>query len=577
MKMFNRFIKFNKLTVINRKYGSIVTGANLLYEKLKHNNVNDVFMYSGETHSPLLDQFNKGNIKYFINSHKQNSGHTATGYAKSSGKTGVVITTNGAELTNMINPMLDASIDSTPLVVVSSQLKNNNKIKDVVSTDITKSITKWNYQVKNIKELPKIIDKAFFIANHGRKGVVHIDLSKYILQDTTKYVLSENMYKKNFKDMFIDYNPFTINEKEKLNLYQLDNTHNLEKCINIINKSKKPLLYIGKGCSSAIKELEKFIKTTNIPVTTTMHAKGIFDENEDISLNWCGECGSPAANFAIQESDCIISIGNRLDDKINEYPFKYADVAKNNFGIINVNIDSSEFNNTNEYIINVQLTSNNFIRYLNSKIDYNKLNNDWNLRIQHLKYINYFKYNEPKDNKLNYEMVIDSVNTYCNHLPSNKAVITTGTGDHQTMAYQLINGNYPNKILSPGSSNIMNTGLAYSIGSQIANPDKLVINLDSNSNFMMNVSDIKSVIDHKLPIKIAIMNSKNNFSTSENDKTYFVNKQNSKDKKFSPSFSDLAKSFGFQIFKCDNSTNLQEVTNNFLNSNGYALCEYTVE
>lgn len=578
--MFKTLNKFK----VNVKSFSTMSGASIIYNKLQEHKVKDVFMYSGGSIMPLIDKFHNGDINYYINSHEQNCGHAATGYAKSCGKTGVVITTSGPGLTNVVTPILDANTDSTPLVVLSGQVKQEfigtGAFQEAPSTEITKPITKWSYCLTDINELPKVIDKAFHIANEGKKGAVHIDLPKCLLTDTTNFRPVDSDYNnKNILPtrMYMDYDPYTIEDRTERGYQQLDTEEPLERCLEAIEKAEKPILYVGQGCIKAQKELVELIDNTNIPITTTIHAKGIYDESNDLSLNWCGMHGSAAANYALQEADCIIGIGARFDDRTTGCPNKYAPVAKSKKSIINVNVESSDFNKTVDTDINIHLDSSNFLRYLNSKVNSNKLTNEWSTRIKDLKSNHYFKYNEPNNKNINAQMAIDSVNNYCNKRTNNNCIITTGVGNHQMMTYQFIDGNYPSKILSSGSLGVMGAGLPYAIGAQIANPDKLVIDIDGDSSFMMTMSDMKTIVENKLPIKIAIMNDSKQMMVNIWEKLYFGGRHIATDNIRNPSFTDLAKAFGFTVFKCSKSNNLQQVTNQFLSSHGPALCEYVIE
>jgi acetolactate synthase I/II/III large subunit len=577
--MFRTFTKFKT----NIRCFTSMSGANVIYQKLQEHNVKDVFMYSGGSIMPLIDQLQQGKINYYINTHEQNCGHVATGYAKSSGKTGVVITTNGPGLTKTINPIRDANTDSTPLVVLSGQVKQefigNDAFQEVPATEITKSITKWSYCLTNINELPKVIDKAFHIANEGKKGVVHIDIPKCVLTDTLKFRSIDSKYNTNNLStrMYMDYNPYTIEDCKEREYQQLETKEPLERCLEAIKKAEKPILYVGQGCIKAQKELNQLIDNTNIPITTTIHAKGIYNESNDLSLQWCGIHGSAAANYAIQEADCIIGIGTRFDNRTTGCSNKYAPVARSKKSIINVNIESSDFNKTVDTDINIHLDSSNFLRYLNTKVNSNKLTNEWNSRIKELKKNHYFKYNEPDNGKINAQMAINSINNYCNNRNNGDAIITTGVGNHQMMTYQFIDGDYPSKILSSGSLGAMGTGLPYAIGTQISNPNKLVINIDGDSSFMTTMSYMKTIIENKLPIKIAIMNDSKQIMVNIWEKLYFEDRYVASDNIRNPSFTELIRSFDFNVFKCSSNDNLQQVTNKFLSNNGPAICEYVIE
>ena len=226
MSHFSKVMKYRYL-----KYKGL-TGGQVIYQKLLEKNVENAFIYSGGSIMPVIDAFYGGKINYFINSHEQNCGHAATGYAKSSNKTGVVLVTSGPGITNMVTPILDAKNDSVPLVVLSGQVSKSaigsDAFQEAPATEITKSITKWNYCVNDVSELPDVIDYAFKVANHKKKGPVHIDLPKCVTIDTFK-------------------NRSNIIFPKLENTTKIDN-NKLLKVASVINKSSKPVLYVGQGC-----------------------------------------------------------------------------------------------------------------------------------------------------------------------------------------------------------------------------------------------------------------------------------------------------------------------------------------
>ena len=323
-----------------------ITGAELFYNKLaQYTDV--VFPYSGGSIMPLIDYLhpdkNKHNIKYYINTHEQNSGHAATGYSKSSDKTGVVITTSGPGITNMVTPMLDALNDSTPLVVVSGQvaLKNmgTDAFQEAPAVNITRNVTKWSHLVTDINDIPFIVDMAFYIANNGKKGPVHIDLPKCIL--TEEIDLNQIKNKEKEKENLILRNDLE-KEFKRNNTYFDGDYEYLSEIIEVINNSEKPILYIGQGCSKTEYELLEIANINNIPVTSTIHGKGIFDERHELSLEWCGMHGLPAANYALQEADCIIAVGSRFDDRTTGNSEFYAPIAHEKQQIIHIDIEKKQ-------------------------------------------------------------------------------------------------------------------------------------------------------------------------------------------------------------------------------------------
>ena len=533
----------------------LTTGAEAIYYKLLKHKVNDVFLYSGGSIMPLIDQFSQKKINYFVNTHEQNCGHAATGYAKSSGRLGVAITTSGPGITNMITPMLDAQTDGTPLLVLSGQVgtqfMGTDAFQEAPACEITKPVTKMSICIKNVSDIPRIMDYAINLIFDGRPGVVHLDLPKNVLVDTFYYREIAGPYVKS-------------------NKYILDN-HELSKISEIINNSEKPIFFLGKGCNSYSDKIKELVDKTRIPFTTTIHSKGVVSENHKGSLSWCGMHGAPMANYALQKADCIIGIGARFDDRTTGIANKYAPCAKN---IINVNIDRDSFGKTINSNFNIPMDVGNFIDLIYPHLHHNIPSESWHDYIRRQKSEKQFQYRIPKEGTLNTPLVINMLDKLTR---GEDAIFTAGVGNHQMMAYQFIHGDYPNKIHSSGSLVVMGAGLPYAIGAQIANPDKLVIDIDGDSSFLMTMSDMKTAVENNLPIKIAIMNDSRQMMVNIWERLFFEERYTATINKRNPDFKELGESFGLQSFKCNNQDSLEDITRNFLESEGPALCEYIVE
>ena len=554
---------------LNKNVRKLTTGADIIYKSLLKHNVTDTFIYSGGSIMPLIDKFYKGPINYYVNTHEQNSGHAATGYAKVSNKTGVIITTSGPGATNLATPLLDAQNDSVPIVAITGQvgLKNigTDAFQEAPSTDIIKPIAKASILVKEVKDLKKIMEYAFLLANDGKKGVVHIDLPKCI----STSVFEENEDYEEYKtDIDIKI------EKLKNKSLSISNEE-FEKVSHIINNSKKPIIILGQGAINN-SYLKQFIYTNNIPFTTTIHGKGIIEDSSELSLSWLGMHGHAGANYAIQEADCIIALGSRFDDRTTGNTDFYAPEATQQKQIIHIDIEKSQFNKSinSHYNLNCDVTY--FIKNIKKYIQFNNRKN-WKARVQYLRHTYEFKQRIPENNKINTPQAIKSINEYLNKNKINRARITTGVGNHQMMTYQFITGNYSKKIFSSGSLGVMGAGLPYAIGVQIARPKELVIDIDGDSSFMMTCSDMKTIMEYNLPIKIAIMNDSRQMMVNIWERLFFEERYTATINNNNPDFTKLAESFGIKSFKVENNSNLQEITDNFLSHNGPALCEYVVE
>ena len=529
--------------------------AKHIYNQLVRYNVENVFMYSGGAIMPLIDCFYKNDkIKYYINSHEQNCGHAATGYAKSSGKTGVVLVTSGPGITNCVTPLLDATNDSTPLIVISANVPlsaiGTQAFQEAPAVEITKPVTKWSYMVNKDDDIEHILEKAFYIANDKKKGSVHIDIPKCIL--TKKYIFKTNYLSRSY-----------------IKNYKV--SHDLDKICNIISEAEKPILYVGKGANNISKFIRLFSKMNNIPVTTTMHGMGIVDETDDLSLQMCGMHGNGAANFALQESDCIIAVGSRFDDRTIGNKSKYAPNCKN---FIHFNIEEKEINkiiDTQYYIVgNLEYTFLNFFEKYKNK----KYNKNWLERIDTLK--NQYKFTYNKSNNLKTQEVLIELNKQITN-NMEKYFITTGVGNHQMMSCQFIDWKVPNRFISSGSLGVMGAGLPYAIGTQIANPEHIVINIDGDSSFLMTLTDLKTIKEHNLPVKILLMNNGTQDMVRVWETLFFDGRITATKNKSNPFFDNLAESFGIKGSICNNKLNLSKQIKYFLEYDGPILMNCIVE
>ena len=543
-----------------------LTGADKIFYELFNQNVEYVFMVSGGAIMPLVDKFYNNNmIKYIVNAHEQNSVHAATGYARSSNKTGVVITTSGPGLTNAITGMLDATNDSTPLVVLSGQVSldsvGKQSFQECDAVNLSKSATKWSYQVKPEDDIEKIINKAFFIANDKKKGAVHIDLPKCILSKNNNELNNNNS---------------NVEIKNKQNDNNLNNL-SFNDLGNLINKSESPILYIGQGCSSAYLELRKLAEKGNIFVTNTIHANGIMDTTHDLSLKFLGMHGYPVANHAIQNSDCIIAIGSRFDDRTIGNASKYAPKAYEAFnnkkgGIISCNLEKSEFNKSIKPHYTYNLSSYEFITKLLPHIKYKKRDN-WKKKIHDWK-VNYPITFKNDDNILRSEYLITEINNYLKNKYITNFKITTGVGNHQMQTSQFIDFREPNQMISSGSLGVMGFGLPAAIGVKLGNPEKLVIDIDGDSSFLMTLSDLKTIVENNIDIKIFIINNKSQAMVTAWEKLFYDGRVTATINKRNPEFYNLAQSFGINSLKCDKKEDVIDFVNNVLNSKGPFLGEY---
>lgn len=554
----------------------MIYAKDIFYNCLKKHNVTNAFIYSGGSIMPWIDTLYKNDIKYYVNSHEQNCGHALTGFSKSNmnhNEKAIVMTTSGPGFTNLITPMLDMTNDSTPGVFITGQVPLNavgsNAFQEAPSVELSKHVTKYSNQITSILDIETIMTKAFSKAYSGKMGAVHIDIPKCVASSSMskieyEYLINSNLeYHSNYKfpDIFNNFSP-KIND-----------------VVDIINKSKKPIIYLGQGCNNSYKLLREFAIKGNIPVTSTIHGCGIFDESHDLSLQWCGMHGNASANYSLQDSDCIIALGSRFDDRTTGVVEKYAPKAFSAYkngtgGIIHVNLEKSEIKKVIDSHYNFNIKCEDWLEEAIKNIKFNKREN-WISYINMVKDTHKFE-NKKSPNKLFMENVLTSIYNNTKHLNEN-VVITTGVGNHQMQTYQYIKSHYPKKILSSGSLGVMGAGLPYGIGAKIANPNKMVIVVDGDSSFNMTCTDMKTIVENDIPIKIAIMNNNAQMMVTIWEKLFFEERYTATINTRNPEFTKLAESYGIKGISCDKIEDLEDTMTEFINYPKAILCEFKIE
>lgn len=527
--------------------------SSLIYNKLIKFRIKHAFIYSGGAIMPLVDRFYKNKIKYYVSSNEFCLGSSAVGFAKSSNKTGVCITTSGPGLTNCVTPILDAKADSVPLLIISGQVPlsavGTDAFQEAPSVDITKSITKFSYCIKNKEEINEVMDYAYYIANDRKKGPVHIDIPKCILTST----IDENKLTKNIKK---DTQKINENQQKIIN-----------EIVKVINNSNKPVIYAGKGCNNASKELTKFVDKSNIPITTTLLSLGCYDERKPLALQMLGMHGNYAANMAIQNADCIIAIGSRFDDRCTGNLKQYAPNCKN---IIHINIEPSEIN---------KIVPSNLNLVMDSKIALKKMLKD-------IKYMKREKWLDQidlwKEIKFKYEIGINlkaqEVIEKLNQLITNKSkyLFTTGVGNHQMYTAQFITFTHPKQLITSGSLGVMGTCLPYAIGMKIANPNKEIIAIDGDGSFNMSLCDLKTLVTYGINIKIIVMNNSSQDMVRCWEDLFFE-QRNTATQVINPCFTSLAQAYGIKSLELNKRSDLDTMCKQFLEYKGSILMNVIVD
>ena len=478
---------------------SQITGAEIVFKVFADHGVEYIFGYPGGAILPLYDELrNHKKIKHILVRHEQGAGQAAEGYARSSGKPGVVLVTSGPGATNMVTALTDAYMDSIPLVCVTGQVPTHligtDAFQECDTTGITRPCTKHNWLVKNIKDLPIIMHKAFHIATSGRPGPVLVDIPKDIQFQKTEYVKKEDVIQKINK---------IVTEVE---------TSELDKIVDLIYKSKKPIIYSGGGVvnsgDKASALLQDLVRMTGFPITSTLQGLGAFPGDDHQFLGMLGMHGTYEANNAMHDCDLMINIGARFDDRITGKIDKFSPESKK----IHIDIDPSSINKIikvdHAIVGDVENVLNKLLTVLKKKYPNFKNSNKENIS-QWCKQINKWREKNclalvqgKKTIKPQY-----AIERLYQLTKNQDTFITTEVGQHQMWAAQYYKFKKPKRWMTSGGLGTMGFGLPAAIGVQLANPGKLVVDIAGEASILMNIQELSTAVQYRLPVKIFIINN----------------------------------------------------------------------
>lgn len=551
-----------------------MSGGEVVFNMLVERGVETAFGYSGGAVLPFLDAFYDSKIKFITSAHEQCSGHSAAAYAKSTGKVGICIVTSGPGLTNLVTPLQDAFTDGVPMIVFSGQVPTSamgtDAFQECPATEITRPCTKWNYVCLDFNQLPWAINEAFRIAASGRPGPCHIDLPKDIV--SMRAQVPASVFRPMGQEAFTDAPPMLDMKAVK-------------EAVELINKAKQPILYVGQGASECPELVRQVAEKAKIPVTTTCHGMGIFDERNDLSLHMLGMHGAAYANFAIQQSDCIIAVGSRFDDRTTGIVDKYAPKAKaaeaaGTGGIVHINIDKNSFGKVVQPTVAVWSDCSVALEAMidNVKAPVDGSRDKWLDMCQAWKSEHKHGYVKAPGGRIKTQQVIEAINTelQAKKLQDKKEVfICTGVGNHQMMSAQFIRYSRPRSYISSGSLGVMGAGLPFAIGTQVANPDSLTILIDGDGSFNMTNMDLATIKRYQLPVKIAVMNDARQQMVWIWQRLFFDGRYISVDN-VNPDYVALAKAYGIESVACEKEEDLPGVVEKFLGYDGPMLVEFKV-
>ncbi|WP_369710593.1 biosynthetic-type acetolactate synthase large subunit [Leptotrichia sp. HSP-334] len=540
----------------------MINGGRMLLESLHRLGITDIFGYPGGAIIPIFDEiYSYDKINYYFARHEQGLSHAADGYARVSGKVGVCLATSGPGATNLVTGIMTAHMDSVPMIAITGQVRSNllgrDAFQETDTVGITMPITKSNYLVQNVKEIPRIVKEAYYIATTGRPGPVLIDIPNDIQVHKIPYAEFERLF------------------EEKIELEGYSPTYEghpvqIKRAIKLIKEAKKPLIIAGAGVlkSKASKELFEYAEKTQTPVAMTLLGLGAFPGSHELSLGMLGMHGTVPANYATDEADLVIAAGVRFDDRIAGNPNKFIENAK----VIHIDIDPAEIDKNKRADVPIVGDLKHVLYEINQAVE-PQTHREWVEKVIEWKKEYPLGYRKVGEDKLLPQEVLQAIDD----ILKGDAIIVTDVGQHQMWAAQYFTYQNPDSIVTSGGAGTMGFGLPAAIGAQIGAPDKKVVLIVGDGGFQMTVQELMMIKQYNLPVKVVILNNSylgmvRQWQELFKDRRYsFVNLE------VNPDFIKIADAYGIKNAKLTNKEDLRTKLKDLILSDEGVLIECVVE
>jgi len=522
----------------------MIKGARILLECLLRLGINEIFGYPGGAVIPIYDElYSFKEIKHYFARHEQGAVHEADGYARSTGKVGACLATSGPGATNLVTGIMTAHMDSIPLLVITGQVSSSLLGKDAFQESdivgITVPITKNNYLVQDIKDLPRILKEAYYIASTGRPGPVLVDIPRDIQLQEIPYDEFNKIYENHFS--LEGYNPVYEGHKGQI-----------KTAIKMIKDSKKPLIIAGAGILKA----------------HAYEGLGSFPGNHELALGMIGMHGTTYANYAANEADLIIAAGMRFDDRVTGNPQKFVPNAK----IIHIDIDPAEIGKNKLIDVPIVGDLKNVLTDLNEKAP--KVSYDeWLKQIKKWKKEYSLTYRKTEDDILIPQEILSEIDK----ITKGNVIVATDVGQHQMWAAQYLTFNNPYSILTSGGAGTMGFGLPAAIGAQVANPNKKVLAVVGDGGFQMTFQELMLIKEYNLPVKIFIINNSYLGMVRQWQELFHEKRYSSVDLSYNPDFIKIGEAYGIKSIQLKNKKDLKKNLKKILESDEAVLVECIVE
>ena len=547
----------------------LFSGAEIVFKCLKDQNVEHIFGYPGGAVLPIYDELkNHPTIKHILVRHEQGAGHAAEGYARSTGKPGVVLVTSGPGATNVVTALTDAFMDSVPLVCISGQVPTHligtDAFQECDTTGITRPCTKHNWLVKDINDLPRIMHEAFEVATTGRPGPVLVDIPKDIQFAKAKYFKPKKKIK--------------LKEKSLNGFKQSD----IDQLVDLMKKASRPVFYTGGGVINsgpkASELLRELVSITGFPITSTLQGLGAYPGDDNQFLGMLGMHGTFEANNAMHDCDLLINIGARFDDRITGKIDEFSPKSKK----VHIDIDPSSINKIVKVDLSIVGDVSDVIRSITKTLKKKNLNleksnkqkiSKWWQQIQKwrtkqsLNFVNSDKIIKPQHAVQRLYELTKNQDTY----------ITTEVGQHQMWAAQHYKFNKPNRWMTSGGLGTMGYGLPAAVGVQVAHPKKLVVDIAGEASILMNIQEMSTAVQYNLPVKIFILNNQYMGMVRQWQELLHEKNYSESYSKALPDFVKLAEAYGCVGIRAEDPDELDEKIEEMINTDGPVIFDCHVD